>query len=59
MKKLLLVLFVLGSVAATTTMTSCRDKSAGDKIEDAADDFGDAVDKAADDVEDAADDATD
>lgn len=59
MKRLFLILFVIGSIATTTT--SCRENndSAGDEIEEAADDTGDAIDDAADDVEDAADDATD
>ena len=45
MRKLFLALFVLGMVS--TTLISCRE-TAGDKIEDAADDVGDAAEDAVD-----------
>ncbi len=45
MRKLFLALFVMGMVS--TTLISCRE-TAGDKIEDAADDVGDAAEDAVD-----------
>lgn len=53
MKRLFLILFAIG--LTTTSLTSCREESAGDKVEDAVDDVGDSVEDAADDVEDAVD----
>lgn len=46
MKRLFLLLFAMGLF--TTTLTSCREKSTGDKIEDAADDVADDVGDALD-----------
>ena len=45
MRKLFLALFVMGMVS--TTFISCRE-TAGDKMEDAADDVGDAAEDAVD-----------
>ncbi|WP_162841022.1 hypothetical protein [Formosa haliotis] len=43
-------------VASLSTFTSCRDqKTAGEKIEDVADDVSDGVKDVADDIEDAVD----
>ncbi|MDW5290409.1 hypothetical protein [Formosa sp. PL04] len=55
-KSAYLFLVAIAMTASLSTFTSCRDqKSAGDKIEDVADDVGDGIEDAADDIEDAVD----
>lgn len=61
-RKIFLMLAMLFALTAIPTMlTSCRDqkKTAGEKIEAAADDAGDAVEEATDDAGDAVEDAAD
>lgn len=54
MKKVALILI---TVLSLTVMNSCREKTTGEKIEDAvesmSDDAGDAIEDAADEIEDA------
>lgn len=56
MKKLAYIFII---VLSLTALNSCREKTTGEKVEDAvesaADDAGDAIEDAADDVEDAVD----
>ena len=55
-KSAYILLFAIAMTFSLSTFTSCRDqKTAGDKIEDVADDVGDGIEDAADDVEDAVD----
>ncbi|MCX7548425.1 hypothetical protein OS188_10730 [Xanthomarina sp. F1114] len=58
MRKVILMFAVLFTLSIA--LTGCRDeKTAGDKIENTADDIGDGIEDAADDVGDAVDDAAD
>ncbi|WP_193434740.1 hypothetical protein [Confluentibacter citreus] len=56
MKKLAYIFII---VLSMTAFNSCREKTTGEKVEDAvesaADDTGDAIEDAADDIEDAVD----
>jgi len=61
MRRYLNILLVSLMTTSFLSLTSCRDKneSAGDKIEEAAEDTGDAFEEGAEEVEDEIDDATD
>jgi hypothetical protein len=49
MKKLIFAFLLLTFTTATlTTFTSCREKTTGEKIEDAAEDVGDEIEDAVD-----------
>lgn len=54
-KSFLTVMVMFLTLTTTSTIVSCREKTTGEKIEDAADDVGDEIEDAADDVEDAVD----
>ena len=56
MKKVTLILVMILSL---TAFNSCREKTTGEKVEDAVENTGDAIDDAADDAGDAIDDAAD
>ncbi|GGX04893.1 hypothetical protein [Aquimarina muelleri] len=57
MKKTLISFLSIIFIATITL--SCREKTAGEKVEDAVEDVGDAVEDGVEDVKDAVEDATD
>lgn len=58
MKKLVLILFSMGTLA--TSMQSCREKKkdTGENVEEAIDETGDAIEEAAEETKDAAEEVT-
>ncbi|GAA0870980.1 hypothetical protein GCM10009117_01250 [Gangjinia marincola] len=52
MKKFATILLFVLTLSGTILSTSCREQTAGENVEEAAEDIGDGVEDAADEIED-------